>query len=150
LTYWTICPKIIQKPDVGGDVLFTIGICDDRLLCRRLLEAQIHLYEEENDILFNIYEFSNGEELLEEIERDGLVFDLIFLDNSMKKLTGLETARLIRQSKSTSACDIVFVTSADNHDQFMQVRPLQVVCKPCTQEGVKAILEKVLAFHIGK
>ena len=48
--------------------------------------------------------------------------------NSMKKLTGLETARLIRQSKSTSACRIVFVTSADDHDQFMQVKRLQVIC----------------------
>lgn len=146
MAYWTICPKIIQQtPDVGGDVLFTIGICDDRPLCRRLLEALIHRYEEEKNVLFNIYEFSSGEELLEEIEKHGLVFDLLFLDNSMKKLTGLETARLIRQSESTSACSIVFVTSEDDHDQFMQVRPLQVVCKPCTREHIEAILEKVLA-----
>ncbi|MCO1603870.1 LytR/AlgR family response regulator transcription factor [Desulfosporosinus nitroreducens] len=125
--------------------MFTIGICDDRPLSRRLLEALIHLYEEENDVVFNIYEFSSGEELLEEIEMQGLVFDLLFLDNSMKKLTGLETARQIRQSKSMSASSIVFVTSAEDHDQFMQVKPLQIVCKPCTQEHIEAILEKVLA-----
>lgn len=146
MTYWTICPKITQQtPYFGGDILFTIGICDDRPLCRRLLEALIHLYEEEKDVLFNICEFSSGEELLEEIEKHGLVFDLLFLDNSMKRLTGLETARLIRQSESTSACSIVFVTSADDHDQFMQVRPLQVVCKPCTQERIETVLEKVLS-----
>jgi Response regulator containing CheY-like receiver domain and AraC-type DNA-binding domain len=146
LTYWTICPKIIQQtPDVGGVLLFTIGICDDRPLCRRLLEALIHLYEEEKNVQFNIYEFSSGEGLLEEIEKQGLVFDLLFLDNRMKKLTGLEIARQIRQSESTSECNIVFVTSADDHDQFMQVRPLQVVSKPCTRERIEAILEKILA-----
>jgi len=94
---------------------------------RRLLKALIHLYEEEKVVLFNIYEFSSGEELLEEIEKHDIVFDVLFLDNSMKKLTGLETARLIRQFESTSACSIVFVTSADDHDQFMQVKPLQVI-----------------------
>ncbi|WP_042331128.1 LytR/AlgR family response regulator transcription factor [Desulfosporosinus orientis] len=125
--------------------MLTIGICDDRLLSRRLLEALIHLYEEEKDVLFNIYEFSSGEELLTEIEKQGLVFDLLFLDNSMKKLTGLETAREIRQSKSTSTCNIVFVTSAEDHDQFMPVKPLQILCKPCTQEHIEAILEKVLS-----
>lgn len=146
MTYWTICPKIIQQtPDVGGVLLFTIGICDDRPLCRRLLEALIHLYEEEKNVQFNIYEFSSGEGLLEEIEKQGLVFDLLFLDNRMKKLTGLEIARQIRQSESTSECNIVFVTSADDHDQFMQVRPLQVVSKPCTRERIEAILEKILA-----
>ncbi|SDG61589.1 LytR/AlgR family response regulator transcription factor [Desulfosporosinus hippei] len=125
--------------------MFTIGICDDRPLSRYLLEALIHLYEEEKDVLFNIYEFSSGEELLAEIEKQGLVFDLLFLDNSMKKLSGLETARQIRQSKSTSACSIVFVTSAEDHDQFMQVKPLRIVSKPSTQEHIEAILEKVLA-----
>ena len=145
MTFWTICPKITQQtPDVGGDALFTIGICDDRPLCRRLLEALIHQYEDERNVLFNIYEFSSGEELLKEIENHGLVLDLLFLDNNMKKLTGLETAKQIRQSKFTSACSIVFVTSADDHDQFTQVRPLQVICKPCNQGYIETILKKVL------
>ncbi|WP_088224885.1 response regulator [Desulfosporosinus sp. FKB] len=124
--------------------MFTIGICDDRTLCRRLLEALINQYKEERNVLFNIYEFSSGEELLEGIQKQGLVFDLLFLDNKMKKLTGLETARQIRQSKSTSACNIIFVTSADDHAQFIQVNPLQVVCKPCTQGYIETILDKVL------
>ena len=125
--------------------MLTIGICDDRSLCRRLLEAFIHLYEEQKGFLFDIYQFGSGEELLEELNKRGLIFDLLFLDNSMKKLTGLETAKQIRQSDSMSACSIVFVTSADDHDQFMQVQPLQVVCKPGTQERIDAILDNVLA-----
>lgn len=125
--------------------MLNIGICDDRLLCRQLLELFIHLYEEENGLLFDIYQFGSGEELLEELNKRGMIFDLFFLDNSMKELTGLETAKQIRQSDSMSTCSIVFVTSADDHDQFMQVQPLQVVCKPGTQVHIDAILDNVLA-----
>jgi len=124
--------------------LFTIGICDDRPLCRQLLEAFIHLYEDEKGFLFDIYQFGSGEELLEELKKHGMVFDLLFLDNSMKKLTGLETAKQIRQSDSMSACNIVFVTSEDDHEQFRQVQPLQVICKPGTLERIGAILDKAL------
>jgi len=65
----------------------------------------------------------------------------------MKKLTGLETAKQIRQSGSMS-CSIVFVTSADDHEQFMQVQPLQIVSKPSTQERIDAILDKFLAKKV--
>jgi len=125
--------------------LFTLGICDDRPLCRQLLETFIHLYEEENGLLFDIYQFGSGEELLEELNKRGMIFDLLFLDNSMKKLTGLETAKQIRQSDSMSTCSIVFVTSADDQDQFMSVQPLQVVPKPGTKEIMEGILDRVLA-----
>ncbi|KUO75595.1 MAG: histidine kinase [Desulfosporosinus sp. BRH_c37] len=124
--------------------MLTIGICDDRPLPRQLLEAFIHLYEEEKDLLFDIHQFGSGEELLEEVNQRGMIFDLLFLDNSMKKLTGLETAKQIRQSASMSVCSIVFVTSADDHDQFRQVQPLHVVCKPGTKEIMDVILERVL------
>ncbi|MHB8077162.1 LytR/AlgR family response regulator transcription factor [Desulfosporosinus fructosivorans] len=128
--------------------MFTIGICDDRPLCRQLLEAFIHLYEQEKGVLFDIYQFGSGEELLEELNKQGMILDLLFLDNSMKKLTGLETAKQIRQSDSMSTCSIVFVTSADDYHQFMQVQPLQVVCKPGTQERIAAILDKVLSKKV--
>lgn len=128
--------------------MFTIGICDDRPLCRQLLKEFIHIYEEEKGFLFDIYQFGSGEELLEELKKHSMVFDLLFLDNSMKKLTGLETAKQIRQSDSMSACYIVFVTSEDDHEQFMHVQPLQVVCKPGTQECIGAILDKVLGKSV--
>ena len=125
--------------------MFSIGVCDDRPLCRQLLEEFILLYEKEKGILFDIHQFGSGEELLEELHILDMILDLLFLDNSMKKLTGLETAKLIQQSDSMSACSIVFVTADDDHDQFMQIQPLRVVGKPVTRECIDAILDKVLA-----
>jgi CheY-like chemotaxis protein len=57
------------------------------------LEIFIQLYAEEKGLLFDIHQFGSGEELLEKLNRHGMIFDLLFLDNSMKKLTGLETAK---------------------------------------------------------
>ena len=125
--------------------MLNIGICDDRILCRQLLELFIQLYAEEKGFLFSIHQFGSGEELLEKLNRHDMIFDLLFLDNSMKKLTGLETAKQIRQSDSMSTCSIVFVTSADDQDQFMSVQPLQVVPKPGTKEIMEGILDRVLA-----
>jgi hypothetical protein len=48
-------------------------------LCCQLLELFIHLYEEENGLLFDIYKFGSGEELLEELNKHGMIFDLLFL-----------------------------------------------------------------------
>ena len=115
-----------------------------RLFAIQLLEAFIHLYEKEKGVSFDIYQFGSGEELLEELNKLGMIFDLLFLDNSMKKLTGIETAKTCKAIRSMSTCSIVFVTFADDHDQFMQVQPLQVACKSGTQERIDAILDKVL------
>ena len=128
--------------------MLTIGICDDRPLCRQLLEEFIHLYEEEKGVLFHICQFGSGEELLEELHQRGMIIDLLFLDNSMKTLTGLETAKRIRQSNAMSACSIVFVTAADDHEQFRPVWPLQIIGKPGTPERIHTILDKVLAEKV--
>ncbi|AET70604.1 response regulator of the LytR/AlgR family [Desulfosporosinus orientis DSM 765] len=124
--------------------MLNIEICDDRPLPRKLLEILLRQYEEEKGGVFEICQFGSGEELLEELDQHHRTFDLVFLDNSMKKLTGLETAMQIRQSASPSKCRIVFVTSAEDHKQFMPVQPLQVIAKPCSQELIDAILDRVL------
>lgn len=54
--------------------MLTIGICDDRPLCRQLLETLIHLYEEEKNLLFDVYQFDSGEELIEEVNQRGMIF----------------------------------------------------------------------------
>lgn len=127
--------------------MLSIGICDDKVLSRKLLEIFLHQYEVSQGVLFKIHQFGSGEELLEEIDSHGKTFDLIFLDNYMKGLTGLETAIQIRQFPSLSKCGLVFVTSAEDHKQFAPVQPLEVVAKPVTQELIDLILQKVIGKY---
>lgn len=129
-------------------LLLNIGICDDIPIQRKFLICLIHEYEDGNDVRFNFYEFNSGEELLEKFNEDKNFFDLFFLDNYMKRLTGLKTALHIRNYNT--ACPIVFITASDDRYAFMAASPLQILFKPAQQEDINKILDKVLAGKIGE
>ncbi|WP_335743704.1 response regulator [Thermoclostridium stercorarium] len=100
-------------------------------------------------IYFNIWRFESGEELIDTLNKENISFDLLFLDYYMKKLTGLETAKKVRQlevnSRLRPACSIVFVTSAENTYELLCVNPLRVVRKPVSQGIINEILTHVLS-----
>lgn len=122
--------------------MLNIAICDDMLILRDMLEMIIHEYETENNVEFRIDHFGSGEELIEKYREGHINFDLLFLDNNMKKLTGIKTALFIR--KYNESCHIVFVTASDAHE-FMAAAPLAIISKPFRKECIFEVLDKVLA-----
>lgn len=130
--------------------MLNIAICDDRPIQRKLLNLLIHEYEEQNGVRFNLYEFDSGEEIIEKFDENKNFFDFFFLDNFMKKLTGLQTALRIREDNT--ACHIVFVTASDKQLQnsFMAASPLEILFKPLQQEDINKILDKVLDGKVGE
>ena len=94
---------------------------------REYMMILIHKYEAENEVRFNLYQFDNGETLIEEFNKDKDYFDLFFLDNHLCGITGLETALYIR--RNNRECQIVFATASDELDTFMVVSPLQILSK---------------------
>ena len=126
--------------------MLNIGICDDGALQRALVTLLIHEYENKHGVKFNLYQFSSGEDLLEKFKEDRNYFDLFFLDNRMKNITGFETALYIRQYNK--ACHIVFITASDGQDGFSVVAPLQALIKPAQQEDINKILDTVLAGRV--
>lgn len=129
-------------------LLLNICICDDNPLQRKLLICLIHEYEDVNEVRFNLYEFNSGEDLLKKFSEDKFLFDLYFLDNHMKRLTGIETA--LRLRNYNRECNIVFVTASDEKYAFKQALPLKVLYKPAQQEDINKILNMVLAEKISK
>jgi len=128
--------------------MLNIGICDDFPIYCDLIEAIIRQYGEQNNILFNIWRFGSGEELIDIITREDVSFDLLFLDYYMKKLTGLETAKRIRQmelTKTKSSCNIVFITSMDNPYELVAAQPLRILSKPVNPTIINEILAQVLS-----
>ena len=123
--------------------MINIAICDDMPILREVLAEMIHAYEAEKNIEFNLCEFGSGEELLETFDRDKKYFDVFFLDNRMKKLTGVDTARHIRQYDTD--CHIVFVTASDTQHEFMSAVPLKILRKPAQKEDIYKILDRVSA-----
>ncbi|HHY28038.1 MAG TPA: response regulator [Desulfitobacterium dehalogenans] len=118
-----------------------IALCDDIPLLRRILEEIIREYEVGRNVRFQIHQFGSGEELLEQTEEDQIHFDLIFLDQCMKKLSGAETALRIREYDT--ACQIVFCTGSGAHPQFAEASPLRILEKPINMEDIYAILDEV-------
>lgn len=122
--------------------MINIAICDDMPIICEILECMIHEYESQNDILFNVKVFESGEDLIENIRQCHTHFHLIFLDNHMKRLTGIETASYIRIYDES--CQIVFVTSSESRYEFFQVAPLEILQKPAKKEKIYIILDKLL------
>ncbi|NMA34850.1 MAG: response regulator [Clostridiaceae bacterium] len=128
--------------------MMNIGICDDFPVNCEVIEAAILQYGEKNNTTFNIRKFNSGEELIDLISKEDISFDLLFLDYCMKELTGLETAKKVRQLELAgckSACSIVFVTSMDNTYELMSVGPLRVIRKPVNPVLINKILTRVLS-----
>ncbi|SHN70471.1 LytR/AlgR family response regulator transcription factor [Desulfitobacterium chlororespirans] len=122
-----------------------IALCDDIPLLRRMLEAMIREYEARKNVRFQIRQFGSGEELLKQAEEEHLHFDLIFLDQCMKKLSGSETALRIR--KYDTACQIVFCTGSGAHPQFAEASPLRILEKPIDMEDIYVILDEVRSSY---
>lgn len=130
------CDKLLNS---GGIVLF-VAICDDdKIFCdmlRELLDEYIH----KSDFRMEIETFSGGEELLASSRK----FDLVFLDHSMKGISGMETARRLRAMKNN--CGIIFVTSYPEivYESF-EVHTFRFLLKPVDKGKLFAALDSFFA-----
>lgn len=89
-----------------------IAICDDEeYFCKKERDL-IEKYLAQRECEAEIDLFASGEELLQN-QKQMFKYDIIFLDVSMEKLNGMETAKRIRQM--TKDVYIVFVTAFINY-----------------------------------
>lgn len=108
-----------------------IAVCDDS---KRVQEQIAEWIKEEYVCEVNV--FSTGEELLEKKED----YHIIFLDISLGKLNGIETARKIREySKGL----IIFVTACREYVfEAFDVEAFHYLLKPLSKEKFKQVLKK--------
>lgn len=92
--------------------MFYIAICDDEDYFCRKEKKIIEKYMMQRECKVKIELFSSGEELLQN-KNSVLKYGIIFLDISMEKLNGMETAKYIRTI--TREAYIVFVTAYINY-----------------------------------
>ena len=113
-----------------------LGICDDQpeVLC----ELQKMLYGICDEIGLNneICAFSDGHELLEQIER----FQVVFLDIEMPQMDGIELGKQIKEKNP--GCKIIMATGmVERFKEAFQIRALRFVTKPFVRDEVKEALE---------
>ena len=116
-----------------------IAICDDEKNFRNELKLLLFEYKKDRRLNLDVFEFSNGEELL----KTNVVFDIVFLDYQMPRLNGMEIARLLRQRNCI--CSIVFVT---NYPDFVfesfEVNPYRFFRKPVELKQIEELLKSYI------
>jgi len=116
-----------------------IAICDDLPEERAALRQSLSAFLSQAGMEAEITEYSGGEALLEDFSADK--FSLIFLDIYMDGISGVETARRLREKDP--ACLIVFTTTSLEHgaDAF-DVDAFHYLVKPIAQEKLFTVLRR--------
>lgn len=128
--------------------MLTIAICDDNTQDRAhfyaaLMNQFLALRQEGKIALYPC-----GEALLAAVEEDGRTFDLIFLDIYMTGLTGMETARRMRELGQKTP--LVFLTSSpDFAVEGYEVAAAGYLLKPLDEARLSALLERLLTPAAG-
>lgn len=116
-----------------------IAIIDDLLECRNEIQSCLHRFFNQHYAkeFFSIEEFSCGEDFLSVFQKDS--YDLVFIDQYMKSLSGIETAQQIRELDKLVT--LIFITTSKDHaiDSY-QVRAGGYLLKPFSYEEFEQTL----------
>ncbi|MGL5713561.1 MAG: LytR/AlgR family response regulator transcription factor [Paraclostridium sp.] len=126
--------------------MFFIVICEDNILQRELLATYLEQVFTDLDFNYSLLEFSSGEELLDNYPEK---IDMLFLDIQMDKLTGMDTARKIREFDSN--VEIVFTTAIlDYIYEGYEVKAYRYLLKPLDFECILKHTESCIKELIDK
>lgn len=117
-----------------------IALVDDMPFDKKLLYEHLCKYEAENELKFDITEFSSGLEFLEQYDGG---FDIIFMDIDMPHLNGIEAARRLRQVDPMVV--LVFVTNIAQYAICgYEVNAIDYLLKPVSWLTFRSKLEKAV------
>ena len=112
-----------------------VAICDDEAFFREEFRSILFAYKAERRLHIDVYQYPNGEALLS----DKKIFDIVFLDQQMPGLNGMQVARTLRSRNIT--CSIVFVTSyPDFVYESFEVQPYRFLRKPVNPEEITNLM----------
>ncbi len=118
-----------------------IVICDDEPKCIYDIKKCLNDYSKEKNILFDIFEFTSGEELIE----FGDVFDIAFLDIEMQNIDGIKVGRKLKEKNQ----DIVIIcVTAYNHylDDALDLGILRFFDKPINRDRFMKGIDKAVSM----
>lgn len=125
--------------------MLTIALCDDEPFWREKIAAYLATRD---DFACALSSYGSGEALITACQQEAIHFDALFLDMEMPGLSGLETARALREMGSETV--IVFVTGYLEYAvEGYEVEAFRYLLKPSLDAKlpgiVTALMEKLNA-----
>lgn len=124
-----------------------IAVCDSSIIYRDLIADILNLYFGSNfDHRYISHEFikyDNSKALIYDFE-EGSIFDIIFVDVYMKKLSGLDAARKLRE-KGYKGAIILVAETAKYAVEGYEVGAFRYMIKPFGYEEVAAVMDKLVS-----
>lgn len=120
---------------------FRLAVCDDELFYVEEIQKFLYAYinETENEMITDTY--TSGEELLNQIEKERIIYDIVLLDVDMPAMRGTEVAKEIRSiSPKTVIC---FITAYEEYAyEAYQAEALGYLKKPVSYAELKHLLNR--------
>ena len=121
--------------------MMKIAICDDEIHFIDAICPMLEKWAKEREIKLTLYRFMNGDDLIDAQKSECM--DLIILDVIMPLLSGIDTARELRNTNQT--VPIVFLTSSREFavDSY-EVKALNYLIKPVDEAKLFLVLDDFL------
>ena len=121
-----------------------IAICDDETEFLDILSESLSSWCRAHQLTLQLYRFTNGDELISAHRAYGM--DLILLDMIMPLLSGMDTARELRQHDPH--VPIIFLTSSPEFAlESYEVRTFWYLLKPLDEVRFHAVLDSWYEVH---
>ena len=117
--------------------MIKIAICDDDIELTSQLETIIKNFARNQNIHIETDIFFNGKSFMEYIEKQHMLYDLVFLDIEMDSVSGMELARHIREREENSRKRriIIFVTGYREYmGEAFDVNAFHYLLKPLDEK----------------
>lgn len=119
--------------------MIRIAVCDDDSECLNSAVQMIEAWSTEQGISIELYRFDNGDELIS--KNAAIRMDIIFLDIIMPLLSGIDTAKELRENDK--AVKIIFLTSSPEFAlQSYEVKAYDYLLKPISYRRVREVLDE--------
>lgn len=119
-----------------------VAICDDDRPIVDDLHRKIDRLFQKLAVNVKIYDFTQGEDLLYEIETTG-TFDLIFLDIEIGTMNGISLASELREKQYIFT--LIFISQYDSYYRVaFEVQPFWFLNKPCDDRLLEKAITKVM------
>ena len=118
-----------------------VAICDDEPEVCALLEDMLIDIFETKGARYEIEPFYSGESLCAEMQRQ--VFDLVFLDIELKRKSGIDVGRYIRNTLGNESVQIAYISAKTGYAmELFEFRPINFLIKPLEYTKVAKIIDK--------